>query len=296
MVSRARADDELDDLVLGVVRDHAAADDAAVSQDREVGGDLEHLGDPVRDVDDRDILSEQLLDAIEEPARLLRPERLGRLIEHEHGWLGREGRCDLDQVGLAQRQRGDRGSGVDAQTELLEVQREPLRGSTALRTTRLRQQQQHGVEHRERRREGRRLVHDREAALARGSRLDPCEVLAAEADRARIRHDRPRGDPDERGLARTVLTEDRVDLPTHHRDAHVIEGAHTRVGLRDPSEGEDGVRHRRVSSHQPNSAEISSAVSSVDGVASAGASGRQASSGVTVPSVAPVESSNNARL
>ena len=96
------ADDELDDLVLGVVRDEAAADHLAVAQDRQVGGDLDDLGDAVGDVDDGDAGVEQLGDALEQPPGLFGAKSLGGLVEHQDGGVGCERRRDLDQVRLAQ--------------------------------------------------------------------------------------------------------------------------------------------------------------------------------------------------
>ena len=243
------ADDQLDDLVLGVVGDDAAADDLAVAQDGQVGGDLDDLGDAVGDVDDRRRPASSSSAMRSNSQRgLLGAERLGRLVEHQDRGVGCQRGRDLDEVRLAQRQGRDRRGRIDAQTELLEVRGQPGGRAAALRALRLGQQQQHRVEHGERGRERGHLVDDRQAALARRPRLDAGELLAREADRARIGHDRPRGDSDERRLARPVLSQDRVDLPTRHGDAHVIQGAHTGVGLGDPGQNQGGVSHRRRSS------------------------------------------------
>ncbi|MEZ5091699.1 MAG: hypothetical protein R2740_02905 [Nocardioides sp.] len=156
----------LDDLVGREVGDPPFADDPAVAEHGEVGGDLDHLGDPVGDVDDRDAAREQVGDLVEQPAGLLGAQCLGRLVQDEHPGLGSQGGRDLDQVRLARGELRDEHGVVEVEPEVREVPRQPARRVAPGGPEGVGDQQQHRVEDREGGRERGRLVDDRQAAFA----------------------------------------------------------------------------------------------------------------------------------
>jgi hypothetical protein len=60
------------------------ADKTAVAKDGDAIGDLEHLGEPVRDEHDRDALLLEPAQHGEERRRFLRRECRGRLVQKQH--------------------------------------------------------------------------------------------------------------------------------------------------------------------------------------------------------------------
>ena len=82
--------------------------DVAVAQDDHAVGDLPHLVEAVRDVDERDALLAQAPHEGEEALDLLGRERRGRLVEDQAARLVGQGACDLHDLPLADAQRRHR--------------------------------------------------------------------------------------------------------------------------------------------------------------------------------------------
>ena len=94
---RLAADDQQDRLVGRRLRDDALAGDLAVAQHDHAVGDLEHLVEPVRDVDHADAAARAGAAAREQPRDLVGGQARGRLVEHQHFGVGGERARDGDQ-------------------------------------------------------------------------------------------------------------------------------------------------------------------------------------------------------
>ena len=103
------------------LRHRRGRDVAAVAQDRHAVADLEHLLKVMADVHDRVTLVAQVLDALEQRARLGLRQRRRRLVEDQHARLLAEHLRDLDELLLGERQRRDLDAGVEvAEVDALE--------------------------------------------------------------------------------------------------------------------------------------------------------------------------------
>ena len=102
-----------DDLVLGRIGRRPRADHRAVAKDRDLVGDLLHLAEAVRDVDDDHPRLGEAPSQSEEPLHLARRERRCRLVENEHAGLGRHRLGDLDELALGDRKPAHLATRVD---------------------------------------------------------------------------------------------------------------------------------------------------------------------------------------
>ena len=101
----------------------ALAGDAAVAQHDHAVGDLEHLVEPVRDVDHADAAGAQAPQRREEPHDLVGRQAGGRLVEHEDLGLGGQRAGDRDQRFLGPAQALDAHVRIDVGAEDLERRR-----------------------------------------------------------------------------------------------------------------------------------------------------------------------------
>ena len=92
----------------------------AVAQHGDAVGQLHHLVDAVRDVDDRDAVGGELADDREQPPAFARRQRRGRLVHDQDASLDRQRLGDLDELLLADPERSDAGIRVELDAEPVE--------------------------------------------------------------------------------------------------------------------------------------------------------------------------------
>ena len=186
----------------------------AVAEDHDPVAELEHLVEPVRDVDDARPCATSVADRGEDALGLGLAEARGRLVEDEHARVAAEQPGDLDQLALADAERLDRRRGRDVpESDALE---EPARRVRAAR----------------------RRVRNGSAGCSRGTRLSAtlsagtrlsswstsampcacascgsrsCTAPAGEADLAVVRLDEADQRLHERALARAVVAAEADD-------------------------------------------------------------------------------------
>ena len=99
----------------------------AVAEHGDAVGNLEHLVEVVRDVDDRDLLLLEPMDDAEDELRFLLGERRGRLVHDEDAGLAGERAGDLDDALLGDGEALDQRVDVDrGEAELVEERAGPL--------------------------------------------------------------------------------------------------------------------------------------------------------------------------
>ena len=101
-----------------VSRDDPLADHAPVAQDHHAVGDLEHLVEPVRDVDHADAARAQPAKGREQARHLVGRQARRRLVEHQQFGVGGQRARDRHQRLLGAAQRLDARVGVDVGAEL----------------------------------------------------------------------------------------------------------------------------------------------------------------------------------
>ena len=133
---------------------------------------------------------------------------------------------DLRQLAVGERQVADERLGVERQVVFLEeVPRVPLheaRLDQAERAVRFAAEEQ-VVRDRHRRDEAQVLVDDRDPGRSRCRRAPKVDLLPVDPDRARILLEHTGDDLDERGLARAVLAQERVDLAGPQVEFHAAQ-------------------------------------------------------------------------
>ena len=100
-------DDHREEIGVGDVRDRGCPAERAVSQDRDAIGDLAHLAETMRDVDDRRSLCRELADGGEQQLDGVLRERCRRLVEDQQPRRHGEGLGEFEQVAARDAQRGD---------------------------------------------------------------------------------------------------------------------------------------------------------------------------------------------
>ncbi len=98
---------------------------AAVAHDGDPVGDLEHLLEAVRDVEDGDAVGGQLAQDREQPPRLALVERRVGLVEDQHPRPLDEHPAQLDQLALADAEAADDGVRVGGQADAPEDRHRP---------------------------------------------------------------------------------------------------------------------------------------------------------------------------
>ena len=95
----------------------ALAGELAGAQHQDAVADRHHLGELVRDEDDRQALPDQQLQRGEERIGFGRRQHRRRLVEDQHARVAVERLQDLDALALADRQRRDDRAGIDGEAE-----------------------------------------------------------------------------------------------------------------------------------------------------------------------------------
>ncbi len=243
------AQHEPDQAQAGERGDRARVDEAAIPQHGHRVADPEDLVEPVRDVDDGDALCPEHRDRGEQAIDLGGFERRGRLIHDEHAMpLGHGARDGHGLLG-PEAQVPERPADIHAHP----VSRHHGRGAGP-----------HPVEVHEAQAVGRLAPQEQ---VARDAQLgDQVDLLVDGADAGQLRVARPgemghlthepqlarvglvdaRHALDERGLAGTVLADERVDLTGHERQGHLVERHDAAEALADAKDPEDRCGGRLV--------------------------------------------------
>ena len=236
--------DEQDGLLGHRLADAPLARDLAVAQDDHPVGDLEHLVEPMRDVDHADAARAKPPKRGEQAHHLVRRQAGGRLVEHEDLGLRGQRAGDGDQRLLGPAEALDANVRIDVGAE--DVQRR--RRAPARRRP---------VHHPE----APRIAEGQADVLGDGHPVDQAEVLmderdrqapqrprdvpAAIADGALVQRVDAREDLDQRGLAGAVLAEERDDLAGVHVHADVVERLRSAEELGDVPHLQQRIARRR---------------------------------------------------
>ena len=117
---RLAPDDQKDRFVRRRLRNLSLARDAPVAQHDHAVGDLEHLVEPMRDVDHADAASAQSAQRREQPRHLVGRQARGRLVEDQDLGLGRERAGDRHQRLFGAAQILDAHVGIDVGAERIQ--------------------------------------------------------------------------------------------------------------------------------------------------------------------------------
>jgi hypothetical protein len=235
------------------IRRRDGADPLAVPQDGDPVGDLEHFGQPVRDVDDGDARLGEVADDLEQAMRLSVGERRRRLVEQEDVNVGRQGLRDLDELSLSHPERTDEPAGIDVVADPPQrlarrlVQRRPV--DEAARA--VPPAEEDVLADRERLHERELLVDDRDAPPAGRLRRAEGSVLAVEEHPALVGDDRSRDHLHQRRLPRAVLPEQGVDLAGVDLEVDAGEGLDAGIRLADALEAQKRPATPRRPGSQP---------------------------------------------
>jgi len=224
---------------------HAGADVATMAQDR--GGVAERADflQLVRYVKDRHPLGCELAQGGEKDLHLLRREHAGRLVHDQEARRLQQAADDLDPLPLSRRQIAGDARGIERQAIGLR-HLAYARGECAHRRWML-HPQRHILGHRERIEEREMLKHHRHPRRPRRRRIGRRVGRAAQAHRAAIGFDEAVYHLDQRGLARAILAQERVDLALADIERHGIIGDHARIGLGEAIDAEQRRGHARLS-------------------------------------------------
>ena len=226
----------------------ARADQLAVSQHRDGVADLEHLAEPVRDVDDRLAFGLQRAQRAEDALDLDVGQRRGRLVEDQHPRVAGEHAGDLDELPPADAElRHRRLERQVAQADLFQRRPRPLaKFLAAMKQRYLAVAEPDVVEHGERGREAQLLRHQRDAELLRVQRARDCGRLAVNQDDAAVDLMHAGEHLDQRALARAVLAADGADFLGADRQRDVLENLVRAEPLGHPFDSENGLSHRHA--------------------------------------------------
>ena len=237
-----RADNHLDESVLGGLRHRDGADELAVAEDRGAVGEPCHLVEPVRHVDDRDTGSAQAVNGIEEQVDVVSRQRRGGLVEHDHSRFRGHRACHSDECTLCGLEAIDRRRRVDVDLPALE--KLPCKLALAApRDQPVRRAKARDVRDvlgdREAVQEAQVLMHERESVRSRLARADPVRKdVPAETDRARGRAVDAGKDLDQRALARAVLAEQSKYFTAPNGEIDAAEGPGAAEAAREPFDGQ----------------------------------------------------------
>ena len=235
-VSQVPPDHGMDQALLGQVLVVQRLDRAAVAHDGDAIGEVEHLAQVVRNIDDRHAFGAQLAHDVEQALALATRQSGIGLVEHKHAGALTDGARNFDELHLGDRQP------AHARVRIERVHAETFERGASLRAHH-RPRHERGdaparhVGHddilgdRHRRAEGELLIDDddaRSATVERGSKM---RRLAVDKDLAFAWAKIAREDMHERGLAGAVLANDRVNFASAKAQVDMVE----RKNAREPS-------------------------------------------------------------
>ena len=219
----------------GLLPGVAAEDHRPAPEDGDAMREGLHLGQLVADEDDGEV-GRHALQPLQEIVGLLGRERGGGLVQHQQPGAQAERLHQLDPLLLAHRELPDRGVGIGRELVALRHLGHAAPGAGQVEPPAAPERAQPECDvlgHGHARHQHEVLVDHADAPGARLGR-------GAEADRRAVHQDAPLvrlvqagQDVHERGLARTVLADQRVDLAAPHRQRDPVAGQHAREALGD---------------------------------------------------------------
>ena len=231
------------DLAWGRLGRAAAAGVPTVPQHDEAVGDLLHLLQEMRDVDDGVALPSQTADQLEETPRVVLGQAARGLVEDEHTATDRHRARDLHELLPRDRQRGHRRVGRDlAVAELRQRLPRPLPGLAPIHQSQPRglQAEDHVLRHREVWRQRELLVDHLHAGPTCFQRAARPVRGAVQLHLPRVGRQRPGEDSHQRALARAVLADERAYLARRHLQVHPVERDRGPEGFPDAAHPEAG--------------------------------------------------------
>ncbi len=232
------ADHGRDQRVVVEVGHRARRAHLAVAQHGDAVADLEHLLEPVADVEHRHPALAQLADQLQQRVRLVAGQRGRRLVEHDHAGVARQHLGHLDQLPGGRRERVD----LRARVDVLAARRGPAAPCARSRSAPPRTSPWRDGSRPIRRfsctdSSGSRrqlLVDDADARRAGlgGARVP--ELLAVDLVGARVAPDGAGEHLDDRRLARPVLAGEAVHLAGVELEVDVLDRLDRPEGLRGP--------------------------------------------------------------
>ena len=238
-------DHQADQLALIQFRGGLRADGAAIPQDRDAVGEPLDFLQAMRDVDDAHALAGQSAQLDEQGLGLRLRERGGRLVENENPRAGGERPGDFDHLLLRDAQVRDAGL-RRADFRQTQIRDERLRVGEKLpaiqkaETPRLAPEED-VFSHGKIRGEREFLMNQPDAEPVRVA--SPARIshgLAVHQDFARIRLVNAAENFDQRGFARAVLTEQRVNLPGPQLEIHPRQRRHAAETFADAAQFDQG--------------------------------------------------------
>ena len=218
------------------------ADELAVAQHGDAIADLVHLIEEVRYEQDGDAALLQLADDAEQLGDLVEVEARGRLVEHEHLDVDRDGARDRDELLHRERVRAEDRRGIDVDAEVCE--HGPRVGSHAApvdhsEPSRL-PAERDVLGDRHVRQQVDLLIDRADPGLLRVVGRREVHELTADAQLAFAEREGAGDRLDERGLARAVLAHEGVDLAGEHAEVHAVDR-----GIRPEAHGRAGELQQR---------------------------------------------------
>ncbi len=227
----------------GLARRFAAPGDPAGTHHRRARTERSHFVELVADVENRDPFACQLPQRPEQPVDGRRRQHRRRFVHDQQPWRQQQRADDLDPLAFADRQRVDRGVGVQRQAVAL-AERADVVGERVTRAGPA-QSEQHVLGDRQRLEQREMLEHHADAERPRcRRRIDP-HRRTVPSDLAGIGLDGAERDPHQGRLAGAVLADEAVDLARHHRERDGVVGQHRRVALGDLDQFEARLRGQR---------------------------------------------------
>ena len=241
-----------DDVVGVRVADRLAPDTAPVAKDGDIVGNREDFVETMGHEQHRAAPLGERANVGEQSRRLPRRKSRGRFVEDQD--VGMRGERErklhplLFRLGqIAYRLRGIEGPARGLQNSggaFLEA----TPGNASGPGPRVTEPEPEVVGHRKIGNKVRVLMHDGNAHPRRGgvrvARAVEAHRRSADLDRAFVRGQQAREDPDEGGLARPVLADDRMDRPRLERDVHAVERENAGIALRQAAGLQKNVGHR----------------------------------------------------
>jgi hypothetical protein len=242
-----------DQRVLGLLARRRGPDHAAVAQDGDLVGQLEHLAEEVRDQEHGASRPRERADYLVQGGDLLAVQRGGRLVHHDQLRLARERAQDLDLLlfGGAQPAGGHAPGELESrgarQVAVAPAQRAAAHEARGARLG----AQEHVLGHRELGHDAALLGDGGDAALQRLARRAQRHRFAAEEQRARVGLEHAGDDLAQRRLPRAVLADQRVDRAARDPQRDAVERADDSEVLGDVRELDMRERMGRVPQTSP---------------------------------------------
>jgi hypothetical protein len=198
----------------------AARDDAPLAEDGRGLADRAHLLELVGDVEHGAALGADRGQRREQRIGLLRGEDGGGLVQDQQLRVLHQAAHDLDPLPLAHRELPDLAARLERQAIGARGRGEAFGDARQRRG--LVEGERHVLGDCHRLEQGEVLEHHPDAEPARGARARQRDGRAVPQDASGIRLEQAVEDLHQRGLARAVLAEQRVDLARHHREVHGV--------------------------------------------------------------------------